>query len=71
MKNIKWLRYVIENTQDSPYCAQESTIKQWYELEPIDLKEIEKMVDERRMPTFEELMRGVENGQQTPKKEEN
>ena len=62
MKDNNWLRYVLNNTQDSPYCAQEKVIKEWYELEPIDLKEIEKMVDEER-PTFEEIMqRGDING---------
>lgn len=62
----KWLRYVLDNTQDSPYCAQERIIKQWYELEPIDLSIIGEQVDEDKCPTFEEFMKmgGDQNGQQ-------
>lgn len=55
MGKNEWLRYVLDNTQDSPYCAQERIIKEWYELEPIDLKEIEKMVDPEPR-SFEEVM---------------
>lgn len=63
MKDIKWLKYYIENTQNSPYCAQATIIKQLNELQPYDLNEIAKMGDDRpRVPTFEELMEADKNG---------
>lgn len=55
MKDNKWLKYILDNTEDSPYCAQERIIKEWYELEPIDLSTIEKMTDEELL-SFEEYM---------------
>ena len=60
MKDNKWLKYVLDNTENSPYCTQERIIKEWYELEPIDLSKIEKMTDEELM-SFEDYMKQEEN----------
>lgn len=70
MNNKQWLRYVIMNTQNSPYCAQKTIIEKVVKLEPIDLGEISKMVDEDTTISFEEFMkRGESGGEQKTNKE--
>ena len=60
MKDYKWLKYVLDNTENSPYCAQKTVLDQLDKPVPIDLTKIEKMTDEELM-SFEDYMKQEEN----------